>query len=796
MDEESSTKRELIQEISSLRQRIRELERSDAEHRRMEETMRSSQEAANAILDTSNDSIFLVDTCGRILMANKASARRCRTEPSELLGRSVFDLFSVDTAELLRAFAGEIIRTRRPVQFEQEWSGMHFDVRAYPLFDDAGQVTKGVVYTTDITDRKKAEGGYRAAYQRLLDIIEFLPDATLVIDKDRKVVAWNKAIEELTGVKAEDMIGKGDYEYAIPFYGERRPILIDLVWEPAEEIEKKYTYIERHGNRLSGEAFMPSLRGDRVYLYGSASALRDDSGEIVGAIESIRDVSDHRYGEFALRKSEKTVKTLLNANPETMLLVDTEGVILSGNDTFPEKIGKSIEELIGTCMYDHLPTDVQEERRRYIETTTQSRHIVNFTDSRDGKTYDNYYYPVFNNAGDVEQVAIFAVDITQRKNLEAQLRQSQKMQSIGTLAGGIAHDFNNILTALIGYGHILQMKIDNHDPLQVYVDQILQTSQRAVSLTQSLLAFSRKQAIEPKVCKINDVIKGIEQLLRRLLTEDIELKITPSGEDATVMADVSQLDQVLINLATNARDAMPNGGTLTIQAQQITLNNRFIRAHGYGKPGRYACLSITDTGCGMDETTEERIFEPFFTTKEVGKGTGLGLSIVYGIVKQHNGYINVESEMGRGTTFRIYLPVVSGQTNEAKAVPGPSPGGTETILLAEDSAPVRRLIREVLTGSGYSVIEALDGEDAIQAFMEHKDRIALVITDVVMPKKNGKEAYEGIQKINADVRVIFMSGYTGDVVVEKGIRDDTVEFMRKPVTPHQLLTKVREVLDK
>ncbi len=796
MDDESSTKRELIQEISSLRKRIRELEQSDAERRRMEETLRSSQEAANAILNTSNDSIFLVDTCGSILMANKASARRFRTQPSELLGRTVFDLFPVDKAEMLRAFAGEVIRAGRPVQFEQELAGMYFDVRAYPLFDDAGHVTKGVVYATDITDRKKAEGGYRAAYQRLLDIIEFLPDATMVIDKDRNIVAWNKAIEELTGVKAEDMIGKGDHEYAVPFYGEPRPILIDLVWEPAEEIEKRYAYIERHGNRLSGEAFMPNLRGGSVYLYGSASALRDDNGEIVGAIESIRDISDQKYGELALRRSEKTVKTLLNANPETMLLVDTEGVILSGNDTFPRKIGKSIEELMGTCLYGHFPPDVQEERRLYVQTAAHSRHLVNFTDSRDGKTYDNYYYPVFNNAGDVEQIAIFAVDITQRKNLEAQLRQSQKMQSIGTLAGGVAHDFNNILTALIGYGHILRMKIDNHDPLQVYVDQILQTSQRAVSLTQSLLAFSRKQAIEPKVCTINNVIKGIEQLLRRLLTEDIELRITPSDEDATVMADVSQLDQVLINLATNARDAMTNGGTLTIQAQQITLNNRFVRAHGYGRPGRYACLSITDTGCGMDETTQERIFEPFFTTKEVGKGTGLGLSIVYGIVKQHNGYIDVESEIGRGTTFRIYLPVVSGRTNAVEAVPAPAQGGTETILLAEDSAPVRRLIREILTGSGYSVIEAVDGEDAIRKFMEHRDRIALVITDVVMPKKNGKEACEGIRKINADIRLIFMSGYTGDVVVEKGIRDDSVEFMRKPVTPNQLLLKVRAVLDK
>jgi two-component system cell cycle sensor histidine kinase/response regulator CckA len=379
--------------------------------------------------------------------------------------------------------------------------------------------------------------------------------------------------------------------------------------------------------------------------------------------------------------------------------------------------------------------------------------------------------------------------------LQAQLLQAQKMEAIGTLAGGVAHDFNNILMAVIGYSNLLQMKMDTDDPLKLYVDQILASSQKATNLTRSLLAFSRKQAIELKPLKMPTILKGIEKLLRRLLPEDIELRIISSAPDTIIMADIGQMDQVLLNLATNARDAMPKGGRLTVETKEVELDNRFKKVHRFGEPGRYALVSVTDTGIGMDERTKAKIFEPFFTTKEVGKGTGLGLAIVYGIIKQHDGYVTVTSEPGQGTTFQIYLRAVKVKVQEATDVPVPIRGGTETILLAEDNKDLRGLMREVLTGEGYAVIEAGDGEDGLYRFMEQKDGISLLILDVVMPKKDGKEVYEEICKVKPDIKTIFVSGHTGDVVIEKGVRDGAFDFISKPVSPSELLQKVRSVLD-
>ncbi|MBI5585371.1 MAG: response regulator [Deltaproteobacteria bacterium] len=394
-------------------------------------------------------------------------------------------------------------------------------------------------------------------------------------------------------------------------------------------------------------------------------------------------------------------------------------------------------------------------------------------------------------------------DITERKKaeeekikLESQLRQGQKMEAIGTLAGGIAHDFNNLLTSIIGFGNLLQMDMDPDDPRKIYLDQILAASEKAAGLTQSLLAFSRKQVMELKPRPMNTILKGMEKLLRRLLTEDIEFSVVPADPDIIILADVTQIDQVLMNLASNARDAMPQGGRLLIEARKVRLEKEFIQGQGYGEPGDYALISVADTGTGMTEQTLEKIFDPFFTTKEVGKGTGLGLSIVYGIIKQHNGYIQVDSAPGRGTVFHIYLPTVKARVEEITPSPREIIGGAETILVAEDNPEVRKLTREVLTRKGYQVIEAVDGEQAIQKFLEHREAIDLLLLDVVMPKKNGKEVYEEIIKINPAIKVIFSSGYTGDVVIDKGVHEEAMDFIQKPLSVRDLLLKVREVLDR
>jgi len=387
-------------------------------------------------------------------------------------------------------------------------------------------------------------------------------------------------------------------------------------------------------------------------------------------------------------------------------------------------------------------------------------------------------------------------DITERKRLEQQLIHAQKMEAVGQLAGGIAHDFNNILTAIIGFGTLLKMEIDKNHPSHSYATQILTSAERAANLTQALLAFSRKQVISPKPVDINEIIRGVKSILSRIIGEDIELSTKLIDKDLIIMADSGQIEQVLMNLATNARDAMPNGGSLTITTDLANFDYEFIKSYGYGAPGLYAFISFQDTGKGMNKETEERIFEPFFTTKEVGKGTGLGLSMVYGIIQQHDGYINVYSEPDRGTTFEIFLPLIKSTLDEGHDVTLTSmKRGTETVLVAEDDAQVRNLIREVLTGFGYTVLEADDGESALRVFSEHKDKIHIMILDVIMPKMNGKELYNDIKKKQPDIKCLFTSGYDANIIHKKGILEENLPFISKPVSPEELLDKVREILD-
>lgn len=384
-------------------------------------------------------------------------------------------------------------------------------------------------------------------------------------------------------------------------------------------------------------------------------------------------------------------------------------------------------------------------------------------------------------------------EISERRLTEEQLRQSQKMEAVGTLAGGVAHDFNNILTAIMGFGGILRMKMGEGNHLLHYVDDIISASEKAAKLTNSLLAFSRKQIITPSPENLNEIVRTIEKILQRVIGEDIEFKSILADEDLVVMADSGQLEQVLMNLAANSRDAMPNGGVLTIRTERVDIRGEL--SGSYIKPGSYAVISVSDTGAGIEETTKQRMFEPFFTTKEVGKGTGLGLSIVYGIIKQHHGEINVYSEPGRGTTIKIYLELIDSKTDKiGTALLAQPAGGTETILVCEDDTYVRRFMTQTLEEFGYTVIEAVDGADAICKFQTHKDRIHLMLLDVVMPKMNGKEVCNEIKKVKDDVRVLFSSGYTADIIHSKGILEAGALFVSKPVTPHQLLSKIREAL--
>jgi len=378
-----------------------------------------------------------------------------------------------------------------------------------------------------------------------------------------------------------------------------------------------------------------------------------------------------------------------------------------------------------------------------------------------------------------------------------QLNHSQKMEAIGQLAGGVAHEFNNIMTAIIGYGHLLVMKTEEQGQLRHFASQILTSAERASGLTRSLLTFSRKQITNPHHVNVNETIEKIGKLLSRLIREDIEFRTELSADRLTVLADDGQIEQVLMNLVTNARDAMPGGGVLTISTGMAELGADLVNAFDCGESGKCARISVTDTGIGMDGKTREKIFEPFFTTKEPGKGTGLGMAIVYGIIKQQKGFIKVSSNPGEGTVVNLYLPLIleEGRQRGASSLPELKTG-TETLLIAEDDDDVRRLDKELFEECGYTVIEAANGREALDLFLEHREIIDLLMFDVIMPKMNGREVFEEIRKVRPEIKVLFTSGYTGDILNGKGELGREFDFVAKPIPPEELLTKVREVLDR
>jgi CheY-like chemotaxis protein len=396
--------------------------------------------------------------------------------------------------------------------------------------------------------------------------------------------------------------------------------------------------------------------------------------------------------------------------------------------------------------------------------------------------------------GQVEFYEAFVRDITNQRQLEAQLAQAQKMEAIGRLAGGVAHDFNNLLTVILSYSELLleDLPVDSAD--RDDVTQIRKAAQGASELTRQLLAFSRQQVLQPKVVDLNASVSGIERLLARVLREDIRLRCTLAPDAGTIRVDPGQLEQVIMNLAVNARDAMPSGGMLTVETANVDLDAAYLQAHPMAKPGRYVMLAVTDTGMGMDAATQARIFEPFFTTKDVGKGTGLGLATVQGIVQQSGGFIWVYSEPDHGTVFKIYLPRVDEPASREDAAAAEDVRGSETILVVEDVPAVRAVTREMLKRYGYQILEAADGMTALQVAADFKDPIHLLLTDVVMPDLSGRDLAESFRTSRPATRVLFMSGYTDDAVVRHGILQEGISYLQKPFTPASLAKKVRTVL--
>jgi PAS domain S-box-containing protein len=478
------------------------------------------------------------------------------------------------------------------------------------------------------------------------------------------------------------------------------------------------------------------------------------------------------------------------------------GLIVDVNEAFLLLYGYERDEMVGRTTIELDMYARPDERIEIINLISECGQVVNRevqVRRKDGEHLTVLYSAELIELGGEILLQVMLTDVTERMKLEQQFRQSQKMEAVGQLAGGVAHDFNNILSAIFGYSHLILNNAKENEPVNKYVEEIMKAARRAAALNQSLLAFSRKQAVTLAVIDLYEVIKGNEAFLRRLIREDIELKIFYTGETFPVMADCGQIEQVIMNLVANARDAMPNGGKLFIEIKSVDLDQEFIETYGYGAVGAYSSFSVSDSGVGMDKETQLRIFEPFFTTKEQGKGTGLGLSMVYGIVKKHDGFINVYSEPGTGTIFKVYLPCVQATVqagNMKKGEVAALRGGTETILVVEDDAVLLRLSTTVLNHYGYSVIEAVDGRDAIDKFVEYGDGIHLVILDAIMPNKNGREALLEMRKVSPELKAIFVSGYARDVFAEGNVLDGNSVFIQKPFSPDEIVAKVREMLDK
>ncbi|HLV87194.1 MAG TPA: ATP-binding protein [Candidatus Sulfotelmatobacter sp.] len=505
-----------------------------------------------------------------------------------------------------------------------------------------------------------------------------------------------------------------------------------------------------------------------------------------------------------LRRSELNFRSLVTNAPYGICRCDSTGKLLDVNPAFLELLGyTTTEQLIGQHVYDlYADTDQWFVLADYLRASTPFKGLGAEWKRKDGSTTGVRVSGRSVTNGREEGVVfeLFAEDVTERRALEQQLRQSQKMEAVGRLAGGIAHDFNNLLMVISGYSEFLLERLGNQPELRSPAQEIASASERASSLTRQLLAFSRKQMLAPKIVDLNTIVTENLKLLTRVIGEDIDLVMEPETSLWPVRADSGQIEQVIMNLAVNARDAMPSGGKLTIQTSNVNLDEEYARFHAPLRPGDYVMLALTDTGAGMDTETQSHIFEPFFTTKGP-KGTGLGLSTVYGIIKQSGGYIWVQSEVGKGTTFNIFLPRVAaiGETAAAQvpveAEPRPVEPGTETVLLVEDEANLRYLARQFLEKQGYNVIEAADGAVAMQIAVAHEGVIHLLLTDVIMPGMNGRELAQRISEIRPNVKVLYMSGYTENVVGHDGTLDAGVRLLQKPFNLRDLKSKVREVLD-
>ncbi len=628
--------------------------------------------------------------------------------------------------------------------------------------------------------------GQEVDVRRLAAIVESSDDAIVAMTLDGIITDWNSGAEHMLGYLRGEMIGQPVSRILPP----------DRLGEPSRSLQRLVggEQVVRH------ETVRVAKGGKQLHVALTISPLRDAEGRIVGDSQIFRDIGERKVIEDALRRSEAGLRSLVQNAPYGILRTAPDGKILQANPAMVRMLGYACEQdLLSLNMADDIYRR-PEERAESLSWRNKQNSIKGVElewKRKDGSSFaarcDTRV--VTDTEGFVEFLESFVEDVTERREMELQLRQRQKMEAIGRLAGGIAHDFNNLLGVISGYAELVTERLADQDAMHNYVEQIRKAADRASSLTRQLLAFSRQQVLETKVLNLNTVVEDMIKMLPRLLGEDIELKVSLDPSSGAVKADQGQIEQVIMNLAVNARDAMPGGGKLVIATGRARFDAQLAAKHPSMTLGDYVLLSVSDTGMGMDQQTQAHIFEPFFTTKERGRGTGLGLATVYGFVKQVGGYVWVESAPGVGSTFEIYLPL----THEEAVHAGPvvasvaAGRGAGTVLLVEDEESLRTLTRSTLEQSGYSVLEACNGREAIEIAQSSSTPIDLILTDMVMPGLNGRAVAEKVGQLFPAIRVAYMSGYTGFSNREAASLNAVI--IAKPFTRNILLQKLREALE-